>query len=99
MPEILKKLQKPGKQPFQIFKTTKRVFYFRLGIGKSVKSFQSKFIVPRYPKYSCLKGLLFCKEFLNYMESWIPLKFSEFTGNIYSQFLGTWALQTPSGNF
>ena len=35
-------------QPLQIFKTTWSVFYFRLGIGNSVKSFQRKFIVPRY---------------------------------------------------
>ena len=35
-------------QPLQIFKTMWSVFYFRLGIGNSVKSFQKKFIVPRY---------------------------------------------------
>ena len=48
-----KSRQKQGidLQPFQIFKTTSSVFYFKLGIGKLVESFQSKFIVPRYLKY------------------------------------------------
>ena len=32
------------------------MFYLKLGIGHTVKSFQSKFIDPRYLKYSCLKG-------------------------------------------
>ena len=33
---------------FKIFKTTRNVLYFRLGIGKSVENIQSKFIVSRY---------------------------------------------------
>ena len=47
MLEILHMLSKTGDQ-FS-------VFYFKLGIGKSVKSFECKFIVPRYLNYSCLK--------------------------------------------
>ena len=44
-----KSRQKQGidLQPFQIFKTMRSVFYFRLEIGKSFENFQSKFIVPR----------------------------------------------------
>ena len=58
MPEILKRSSKQGfnLQPFQIFKTMWSVFYFRLGIGNSVEGFQNEFIVPRYLRYSCLKG-------------------------------------------
>ena len=58
MPEIIKSRQKQGinLQPFQIFKTTRSVFYFRLGVRNSGKSFQSKFIVPRFGKYSCHKA-------------------------------------------
>ena len=50
MPEILEKSSKTGVnlQPLQIFKTMWSVLYFRVGIGNSVKSFQRKFIVPRY---------------------------------------------------
>ena len=53
-----KSRQKQGNdlQPFQIFKTMWSVFNFRLGIGNSVESFQNEFIVPRYLRYSCLKG-------------------------------------------
>ena len=45
-----KSRQKQGidLQPLQIFKTTWSMFYFRLGIGNSFKSFQRKFIVPMY---------------------------------------------------
>ena len=75
MPEVLKKSSKQGinLQPFQIFKTMRNVFYFRLGIGNSAESFQSKLIVPRYLKHSLSQGarilLLFCEEFLNCKES------------------------------
>ena len=41
---------------FQIFKTMRRVLHFKLRISSSVESFQSKFIIPRYLKQSCLKG-------------------------------------------
>ena len=59
MPEILKKSSKTegiNLQPIQISKTMWSVFYFRLGIGNSVESFQNEFIVPRYLKHSCRKG-------------------------------------------
>ena len=65
-----KSRQKQGidLQPFQIFKTMRNVLYFRLGTGNSFENFQSKFIVPRCLKYSCLKGqgysCFFCKQFL-----------------------------------
>ena len=55
-------------QPFQVFKTMRNALYFRLGIGNSYESFQSKIIVPRYLKHSFLKGqgysCFFCKQFL-----------------------------------
>ena len=58
MPEILKKSPKIEDQfrAIQIFKTMRSEFYFRLGKGNSAESSQSKFIVPIYLKYSCLKG-------------------------------------------
>ena len=58
MLESVKKLSKVGidLQPFQTFKTIRSAFYFQMGIGNSNKSFQSKFIVRRYLKYSWLKG-------------------------------------------
>ena len=37
-------------QPLQIFKTTRSVLYFKLGIGSSFERFQSNFIVLRYQK-------------------------------------------------
>ena len=55
MPEILEKLSKTGDKFTAISdlqNNEKRV----VRIGNSVQSFQSKFIVLRYPKNSCLKG-------------------------------------------
>ena len=54
-----KSLQKQGidLQPFQIFKTMRSVFYFKLGIGNSVRSFQRKFKVPRYLKIGNKRSL------------------------------------------
>ena len=61
-----KSRQKQGidLQPSRVFKTIRSVFYFKLGIGHSVESFQTKFLVPRYLIYSCLKrqGYSCCSE-------------------------------------
>ena len=56
--EIFKNHPKMGihVKLFQIFKKGRSVSYFKMGIGSSVESFYSKFIVPRYLKYSRLKG-------------------------------------------
>ena len=86
-----KSRQKEGidLEPFQIFKTMRKVFYFRLGIGNSFENFQSKFIVPRYLKYSCLKGqgysCFFCKQFLKIsicVENLTSLKIHEPQGKL-----------------
>ena len=50
---VLKILKKSSKQeielqPCQIFKTIRSMYYFKLGMGNSAESFQSKFIVCRY---------------------------------------------------
>ena len=76
-------------QPFQIFKTMRNVLYFRLGKGNSFENFQSKFIVPRYLKYSCLKSqgysYFFCKQFLKVsicVEKLTSLKIHELQGKL-----------------
>ena len=60
MLEILKKSLKTGDRFTAIsdLQTMRSMLYLELGIGNSIKSFQSKFMVPRlrYKKYSCLKG-------------------------------------------
>ena len=53
MLEILKKLSKTGDRFTAISDLQNNE---ELGIGNLIKSFQSKSIVPRYLKYSCLKG-------------------------------------------
>ena len=58
MLEILIKSSKTGHRFTAIsdLQTMPSVFYFMLGMGNCVKSFQRKFIVPRYRPHSCLKG-------------------------------------------
>ena len=51
MLEILKKSSETGNR----FTARGSVFSLGLGIGYSLKCFQSKFIVLRYLKHSCLK--------------------------------------------
>ena len=53
MLEILKKSSKTGDRLTAIsdLQNNAERVYFKLGIGISVESFQSKFIVPRYLKY------------------------------------------------
>ena len=56
---ILKKSSKKGDRftATSDLRNNEDAFYFELGIGTdSIKSFQSKFIVPRYLEYSCIKG-------------------------------------------
>ena len=69
--------QKQGTdlQPFQIFKTTRSAFFFKLGISISVESFKSNFIVRRYLKYSCLEGHAFLFDLREKFNSFeIPLQ-------------------------
>ena len=58
MLETFKKSSKTGDRFTAIsdLQNKEERVYFKLGIVNSVDSFQSKFIVPRYLKYSCLKG-------------------------------------------
>ena len=58
MSEILKKSSKTGDQFTAIsdLQNNEEHVLFQAGNGHSVESFQSKLIVPRYLKYSCLKG-------------------------------------------
>ena len=60
MPELRSsKVMKTGDEftATSDLENNEKCVYFRLGIGKSVESFWSKFIVPRYLKYFCLIGL------------------------------------------
>ena len=75
IPEFSKSRQKQGidLRPLQIFQTMCRMFYFRLGIGNSVKRFQRKVIVPRYLRIGNknslnFKGIQFSMQFKNSLQ-------------------------------
>ena len=94
MLEILKKSSKKQR----IDQNNEEDIYFKLGKSHSVESFQSKFMIPRFLKYPCLKGQGYScfseaiLEDFNLRGKLNSFEIPWYTRKVYSQFLSTLGL-------